>query len=121
MIEIFHGTNAESHNAFQAWRSSHPDGFNLTESKKNLFTAHWTQDLRDHGDRRGCNHQGGSENKFDEGTNCYTSAKKVCSDSLQELLAWAQENSVRVKACKNCDTTRNPFPVLVPELGDGAA
>jgi hypothetical protein len=40
MIEILQGTNAESHNAFQAWRRLHPDGFNLTESKKGLFTAH---------------------------------------------------------------------------------
>ncbi len=121
MIEIFHGTNAESHNAFQAWRRLHPDGFNLTKSKKGLFTAHWTQDLRDHGAQRGCNHKGGSENEFEDGAHCYTSAKKVCSDSLQELLAWAQENSVLVKSCKHCDTRRNPFQVLTPQRLAGAA
>jgi hypothetical protein len=47
MIEIFHGSDATTHEAFQAWRQANPQGFNLTESSKSAFTAHWAQDKRE--------------------------------------------------------------------------
>lgn len=111
MIEIFHGTNAESHNAFQAWRRAHPDGFNLTEKSRGHFVAHWSQDKRENAVGRGCHHQGGSENGFleDKG-GCYTTARKVCSESFSELLAWASRQGATVKTCSRCDSRKFPFP-----------
>ena len=41
---------------------------------------------------------------------CYTRARKVCSNSLPELVAWATENGFATKNCGHCDTKRFPFP-----------
>jgi hypothetical protein len=41
---------------------------------------------------------------------CYTRARKVCSNNLAELIAWAKENGSTMKSCKHCDTTGFPFP-----------
>jgi hypothetical protein len=121
MIEIFHGTDEATHEAFQAWRRSHPDGFNLSEGRRGSFTAHWTEDSRDNGRGRGCMHQGGSSNRFnDAGVSCMTTAKKVCSESLAELLEWAACESVQVKYCKHCDSRAYPLPVPNPS-GPNAA
>lgn len=111
MLKIFHGNNPESHDSYQAWRRSHPDGFNLTEKSGNVFVAHWSQDKRENSFGRGCIHQGGSGNAYlDDKGACYTTKKKVCSDSLPELLDWAQKNHVSVKNCMHCDTRHFPFP-----------
>jgi hypothetical protein len=110
-MQIFHGDDEATHNAFQAWRQEHPDGFNLTEGPKNQFRMHWSQDKRENASGRGCMHQGGSGNGYrvDKG-GCYTMAKKVCSDSATELRQWAQTNNGSVKSCAHCDTKRFPFP-----------
>jgi len=41
---------------------------------------------------------------------CYTTARKVCSNNLAELIAWATEHGFTTKNCKHCDKTRFPFP-----------
>jgi hypothetical protein len=110
MISIFHGDNATTHEAFQQWRQDHPNGFHMTEGSGNIFTVHWTQDKRENPNGRGCNHQGVSGNAYQADKNsCYTAAKKVCSDSLQDLIAWANENSAFTKPCAHCDTRKHPF------------
>ncbi len=122
MIEIFHGTNQETHEAFQTWRRAHPNGFNLTEKSRNLFIAHWSQDKRENSAGRGCNHQGGSGNGFleDKG-GCYTTARKVCSDSLPELYEWIGQQGATVKNCSHCDTRKFPFPAKPPPSAASAA
>lgn len=122
MISIFHGSDESTHEAFQAWRRLHPDGFNLTETSKSIFTAHWTEDRRENGKGRGCMHQGGSSNRFGEdGVTCMTTSKKVCSESYTELLEWAKEQSVYVKNCKHCDTKQFPLTDLIAHTQKTAA
>jgi len=110
MIVIFHGNDATTHNRFQAWRRKHPDGFHLTEKAYGKFTAHYTQHIRENRNGRGCNHQGGSGNKFVDGS--YTKKRKVCSDQLEELVAWAAGNGFTTRNCSHCDSRKFPFPVV---------
>ena len=113
MIELFHGSDETTHNAFQEWRASHPDGFHLSEKTKGRFVAHWTQDKRENPSGRGCIHQGCSWIAYLEDKNaCYTTKRKVCSVNLHELLAWAGKNDAVFKACSRCDTEANPFPTM---------
>jgi hypothetical protein len=126
MIEIFHGDNKAKHDAFQAWRRRHPDGFHMTEKDGGIFSTHWTQDKRENAYGRGCNHQGVSDIPYQyDKASCYTKAKKVCSDSLQELQNWAIEHGVTVKSCAHCDNKRFPFPkvekgaIPPPDTGSG--
>lgn len=113
VIEKFHGTDAETHDAFQAWRFAHPNGFNLTEKTTGHYVAHWAQDKRENEQGRGCHHQGGSGLTFESG-HCLTTAAKVCSDSLAELMDWARVNGAAVKNCAHCNSKKFPFPTLAP-------
>jgi hypothetical protein len=110
MIESFHGDSAEMHRAFQDWRRANVDGFDMTEGPAGVFTIHYAQDRRENPVGRGCWHQGGSGNEYraDKG-GCYTSAKKVCSNSLAELRAWASDRGYETKNCAHCDTRDFPF------------
>jgi hypothetical protein len=111
MISVFHGDDAETHDAFQAWRKANVEGFFMTESAPGHFTIHYAQDKRENPAGRGCMHQGGSDNVYREDKGgCYTTARKVCSNSLAALLAWARENGYTLKTCKDRDTPRFPFP-----------
>lgn len=111
MITVFHGSDAATHDAYQTWRQSHVNGFNMTEGSKGVFTIHWTQDKRENSQGRGCHHQGGSGNRYREDKGgCYTAARKVCSDKLNELVAWIDKNSAKAKTCLHCDTRTFPFP-----------
>jgi predicted HNH restriction endonuclease len=115
VISVFHGDDAETHRKFQAWRKAHIDGFHMTEGDAGQFTIHYTQDKRENLAGRGCVHQGGSDNDYlGDKDGCYTTARKVCSDSLAKLIAWAAENGFTTKNCKHCDTTRFPFPAGAP-------
>lgn len=108
MVDEFDGDNEMMHDAFQAWRRAHPDGFHLTDKGNRIFSAHWTQDKRENGFGRGCAHQGTSDITY---LNCsLTKAKKVCSESFQELANWATSNDVTIKFCSHCSTERFPFP-----------
>lgn len=74
---------------------------------------HFTQDKRENADGRGCMHQGGSGNEYREDKNgCYTTARKVCSNSLAELIAWAKSKGYVTQNCKHCDSKRFPFPLV---------
>ena len=111
VVSEFHGDDEHTHSKFQAWRKANPDGFHMTESRAGEFTVHYAQDTRENPEGRGCMHQGGSDNQYGEDKGgCYTTARKVCSTDLEELLAWAAANGFKTKPCKNCDTTRFPFP-----------
>jgi hypothetical protein len=111
MISEFHGNDEKTHDAFQAWRRSHVNGFHMTESATGLFTIHWAQDRRETSTGRGCMHQGGSTVQYREDKNgCYTAARKICSEDLAEMIAWARDHNYRTKNCKHCDTPRFPFP-----------
>lgn len=111
MIREFHGENKKTHEQFQAWRRANVDGFHMTEGAAGQFTIHYTQDKRENPNERGCIHQGGSGNKYREDKDgCYTRARKVCSNNLAELMAWARERGFTTKNCKHCDTKRFPFP-----------
>lgn len=112
MIQIFHGDDADTHDAFQAWRRAHPDGFHLSEGPKNLFTAHWTQDRRENALGRGCAHQGTSDRELnDYFSGCYTKAMKVCSEDFRELASWANARGAKVKPCFHCDSKSFPLPL----------
>ncbi len=111
MITVFHGPDASTHEAFQAWRRAHPDGFHMSEKPDGTFVVHWSQDKRENSQGRGCSHQGVSSIKYGEDKNgCYTAARKACAESLDALLAWANENNRVTKSCSHCDTKRFPFP-----------
>ena len=112
MIDIFYGDDEESHNGFQAWRQMNVDGFHMTEKTAGQFIVHYAQDKRENSAGRGCNHQGVSGNEYrDDKDGCYTTVRKVCSNSLAELIAWAREkDGYSTRNCKHCDTKRFPFP-----------
>jgi hypothetical protein len=111
MISIFHGNDEETHNDFQTWRQAHVDGFHMTEKTIGQFVIHYAQDKRENAVGRGCNHQGCSFIEYGEDKNgCYTTARKVCSNSFTELVAWAKEKGYSTRNCKHCDTKRFPFP-----------
>ena len=111
MITAFHGTNAETHDAFQAWRQANPDGFHMTEKAQRTFLIHWTHDKRENAQGRGCQHQGVSSIRYlEDKDSCYTTARKICSESFAELLEWASKNLSTTKACSHCATRRFPFP-----------
>jgi hypothetical protein len=111
MVAVFHGANEQAHEAFQAWRRTHTGGFHMTEGSNGVFVVHWAQDRRENDAGRGCTHQGSSDNKFHEDKNgCYTTARKVCSESLEELFAWAAERQYKTKSCAHCNTKKFPFP-----------
>src|SRR5947207_248910 len=111
MIRVFHGDDETTHQAFQSWRKANADGFHMTENAPGQFTVHYTLDKRENTLGRGCIHQGGSGNKYleDKG-GCYTTARKVCSIDIAELVAWAAENGFTTRSCKHCDTKLFPFP-----------
>src|SRR5438046_1631625 len=110
MVSVFHGADEQSHEAFQSWRRAHVDGFHMTEGSQGVFTIHWTQDRHENGAGRGCHHQGVSSNRYREDKGgCYTADRKICSDSLDELLAWAAERKYGCKNCGHCDTRKFPF------------
>lgn len=89
MVKVFHGHDAETHDAFQTWRKANGDGFFMTECAPGQFTVHYAQDRREHPGGRSCMHNGTSENGYREDKGgCYTTARKACSDSLPALLAW---------------------------------
>ena len=111
MVVIFQGDDEATHNLFQDWRRRYPDGFHLTETSSGKFTIHYTQDLRDNSDGRGCNHQGGSHNGI-EVDGCYTKKRKVCSERLEELVDWATRNGFTTRNCSHCDSQKFPFPVI---------
>lgn len=122
MIKIFHGTDAATHDAYQTWRQAHANGFFLTEGPKGSFRSHWAQDKRENPFGRGCIHQGGSKNAYRaDKSGCYTTAKKVCSDSLPELLEWASQQSATIKSCQHCDTQKFPFPSSTSVQSTGSA
>ena len=114
MISIFHGDDAGTHDAFQAWRRANVDGFHMTETAPGRFSIHYAHDQRENSAGWGCMHQGCSDNDCHEDKGgCYTTARKVCSESLAELTDWARENGYTTRSCKHCDTARFPFPVTV--------
>ena len=41
MTSVFHGDDAATHDAFQAWRKANVDGFHMTESVPGQFTIHY--------------------------------------------------------------------------------
>jgi hypothetical protein len=91
MVSIFHGNDAETHRNYQAWRKANVDGFSMSEGDPRQFTIHYAQDKRENPAGRGCMHTGGSDIGYLEDKNrCYTTARKVCSDSFAELIAWHQ-------------------------------
>lgn len=111
VIATFHGTDEKKHEAFQVWRREHPNGFHMTESAAGRFTIHWAQDKRENAIGRGCTHQGVSTIRYREDKDgCYTTARKVCAESLADLLAWADARKLKTKSCGHCDTNRHPFP-----------
>jgi hypothetical protein len=110
MIRIFHGDNEQTHEAFQAWRRSHVNGFHMTEGTRGAFTIHWAQDKRENREGRGCWHQGGSGNRYKEDKGgCYTTARKVCAEDVNELFTWAASQRVKIRSCGHCDSPQFPF------------
>ena len=111
MVATFHGPDKKAPDAYQSWRRAHPDGFVMSEGSKGLFTLHWAQDLREHGGGRGCNHLGGNRNPYRaDKHHCYTTKRKVCSESTAEQATWAQENHYTLKSCFHCNSRKFPFP-----------
>ena len=111
MISIFHGNDAETHRNYQAWRKANVDGFSMSQGDPRQFTIHYTQDKRENPAGRGCMHQGCSNIEYlEDRKGCYTTARKVCANSLAELIVWASEHGFVTKNCKHCDSKRFPFP-----------
>jgi hypothetical protein len=89
----------------------------MTGSPAGQFTIHYTQDKRENPVGRGCMHQGGSDNEYlEDKDGCYTRARKVCSNSLADLITWAMQYGFTTKNCKDCDTRRFPFPTFGPQV-----
>lgn len=113
MVQIFRGTDAKTHQDFQDWRRANVDGFHMTESSPGSFVIHYTQDKWENAAGRGCRHQGASDFAFREDKGgCYTTERKVCSNSLAELVAWARDHGFATRNCKHCDTKRFRFPTV---------
>ncbi len=111
MISEFKGNDEKTHEAYQSWRRTHVDSFNMSEGAGGVFTIHWTQDKRENPLGRGCQHQGISSIAYKEDKDsCYTRARKVCAESLAELIAWARQQHYQTKNCQHCDTRAFPFP-----------
>ena len=109
-MDIFHGDDAKTHQAFQAWRQANVDGFDMTEGPSGTFTIHYAQDKRENSMGRGCWHQGGSDNAYRaDKDSCYTTARKICSNSVAELIAWAKVSGFKTKKCGHCNTKEFPF------------
>jgi hypothetical protein len=83
MINIFHGTDQESHRAFQEWRKANVNGFHMTEKTAGQFVIHYAQDNRENSAGRGCIHQGGSGNEYrDDKDGCYPSPYQEAENLL---------------------------------------
>jgi len=61
-------------------------------------------------------HQGVSTIEYPQDKDgCYTTARKVCSNNLADLIGWGRERGFETKNCKHCDTKRFRFPTIVPD------
>ncbi len=92
-VEAFHDAgDVSDHEAFQAWRISHPDGFYLNLETRNKAKLH------------GCNcwHAGSANLSAAELGGSLTLKKKVCSENPVTLLSWANDYHVSVTGCAHC-------------------
>ena len=89
----FHDTaDRIDHDAFMAWKAHHPDGYDLAVKTTDRANLHQTQ----------CHHVGTLPHHTYGGS--ATKDRKVCSDDVDDLFAWADANRMVVKACGTCRT-----------------
>lgn len=96
MIIEFHDQHGQRfHDEFNDWRRQHQDAYYLSFSKKTFALLH---DMT-------CHHIGGFDWDGYMPTGELHSAtknRKVCAESTDELLSWAEKEGVTVKPCSSC-------------------
>ncbi|MGP8260217.1 MAG: hypothetical protein ACLQM6_09745 [Acidobacteriaceae bacterium] len=99
MIVGFHDRMGERlHDQFQKWRRANPEGYFLTFKTQTRGLIHLA----------GCHHPGpiqwdGKEHQKGKiFWSSLTTARKVCSNSQEELLSWAERNGIAYRACAHC-------------------
>jgi hypothetical protein len=94
MITQFHDSGRESAlNRFQDWRRANTDGFFINCINRTTWKLHVTT----------CWHSGNSLWLRDRRGASLTRQRKICSDSLQELLTWAeQDGAPSLTCCTHC-------------------
>jgi hypothetical protein len=94
MVMEFHDQSevGECHARFQNWRRLHPGGFFLTFTAKRQVRLHAAL----------CLHAGGVDWTVEESAHSLTKARKVCQESEEALLAWAEHKGVSVSRCADC-------------------
>jgi hypothetical protein len=94
MVMEFHDQAevGECHARFQNWRCLHPGGFFLTFTGKRQVRLHAAL----------CLHSGSVDWTFEESGHSLTKARKVCQESEEPLLAWAEREGVKVSRCAGC-------------------
>lgn len=92
VIEFHDTPNKSDHDAFQAWRSAHPDGFFLTFKTKVKANLHVST----------CHHPGSADWSREETGHSLTTMRKACSTRARELRSWADAQGVQLHACLDC-------------------
>ena len=90
-VEEFHDCkSAVYHDQFQKWRRKNLDGFFLSSKTGKKANLHGSQ----------CQHL--TMLSAAETNESATKQKKICGRNAGDLLAWAGQNSIAVKSCKDC-------------------
>ena len=94
MVVEFHDQKGAMpcHSRFQEWRRCHPDGFFLTFASAHQVRLHATL----------CLHTGGVDWTFEDSGHSLTKKRKVCEETEEALLAWAENAGVFVSRCADC-------------------
>lgn len=92
LIEFHDKVDKGAHDKLQEWRRENNYGFFINCKSKNSMMLHGAL----------CPHPGDTE--WEEGEwGSLTRSKKVCSTNREELVSWANKNSVaKLKVCRDC-------------------
>jgi hypothetical protein len=91
MISFQDETDAEAHSKFQTFRREHPTGFVLNLKSASNGMLHFSL----------CDHMGDTEWLKEDGASL-TSKNKVCSETKDELVAYAQQHGINIHECQHC-------------------
>lgn len=90
--EFADADGAQAHEAFQRWRQETPSGYFINCRSESDGMLH----------RAPCGHHGVTDTG-PEAWGSLTRHRKVCSVSLQELLAWAERTKMKpLQRCSTC-------------------
>jgi hypothetical protein len=103
VVEFYDALQEDAFVLFQGWRLKNPDGFFITQKKKNSYLLHHV----------GCHHIGsplwdGTVNESRGSKHSTTSSKKTCSTDPNDLLKWLTDRALSYTTCNHCVDTSNP-------------